>query len=57
LFTADYLAGSQGDAINAVLAATGYNFRFLLNWLRFLLRLIASLILPRSSSTQRPQIA
>ena len=53
----NYLAGSQGDAINAVLAAAGYNFRLLLNWLRLLLCLIASLILPRSSSAHRPQIA
>lgn len=36
----NYLAGAQGDAINAILAATGYNFRLLLNWLRLLLRLI-----------------
>jgi IS5 family transposase len=35
----NYLAGTQGDAINAVLAAAGYNFRLLLNWLRLLLRL------------------
>jgi hypothetical protein len=28
---------ASGDAINAVLAATGYNFRRLLAWLRFLL--------------------
>ena len=47
----------QGDAINAVLAAAGYNCRLLLNWLRILLCLIASLILPRSSSTHRLQIA
>jgi transposase, IS5 family len=30
----NYLAHSTGDAINAVLAAAGYNFRLLLNWLR-----------------------
>jgi len=36
----NYLAGTQGDAINAVLAAAGYNFRLLLNWLRLLLRLL-----------------
>jgi transposase, IS5 family len=36
----NYLAGTQGDAINAVLAAAGYNFRLLLTWLRLLLRLI-----------------
>ena len=28
----NYLAHSSGDAINAVLAAMGYNFRLLLNW-------------------------
>ena len=53
----NYLAGSQGDAINAVLAATGYNFRLILNWLRLLLCLIAGLILPRSSSPHRSQHA
>src|SRR5262249_24860598 len=35
----NYLSHSSGDAINAVLAAAGYNFRLLLNWLRLLLRL------------------
>ena len=35
----NYLKGSRGDAINAVLAAAGYNFRRLLAWLRLLLRL------------------
>jgi transposase, IS5 family len=34
----NYLKGSEGDAINAVLAAAGYNFRRLLAWLRLLLR-------------------
>ena len=29
----NYLAGSNGDAANAVLAAAGYNFRRLLEWL------------------------
>ena len=33
----NYLWYRQGDAINAVLAATGYNFRLLLRWLRLLL--------------------
>jgi len=36
----NYLALSRGDAINAVLAAAGYNFSLLLNWLRLLLRLL-----------------
>ena len=35
-----HLAGAQGDAINAILAAAGYNFRLLLTWLRLLLRLL-----------------
>ena len=33
----NHLAGQQGDAINAVLAAAGYNFRRLLAWLELLL--------------------
>ena len=33
----NYLAHSSGDAINAMLAAVGYNFRLLLRWLRLLL--------------------
>jgi IS5 family transposase len=33
----NYLWYAQGDAINAVLAAAGYNFRLLLRWLRVLL--------------------
>jgi len=41
----NYLAGTQGDAINAILAAAGYNFRLLLKWLRFLLRLFLALLL------------
>ena len=35
----NYLAGTQGDAINAILAAAGYNFRLLLTWLKLILRL------------------
>ena len=49
----NYLWYRQGDAINAVLAAAGYNFRLLLRWLklvliRFLVALLASprLVLP-----------
>ena len=33
----NYLAHHAGDAINAVLAAAGYNFHLLLRWLQFLL--------------------
>ena len=39
----NYLAHQQGDAINAVLAAAGYNFRILLTWLRLLLRLLLAM--------------
>ena len=34
------LAHAQGDAINAILAAAGYNFSLILKWLRDLLCLI-----------------
>jgi transposase, IS5 family len=36
----NYLAGREGDANNAVLAAAGFNFRRLLKWLEVLLRFI-----------------
>src|SRR5271163_4506834 len=36
----NYLAGTHGDAANAVLAAAGYNFRRLLVWLALLLSAI-----------------
>jgi transposase, IS5 family len=35
----NYLAHTNGDAINAILAAAGYNFRLLLKWLKNFLRL------------------
>ena len=38
----NYLPHTQGDAVNAILAAAGYNFSLLLKWLRDLLCLIAS---------------
>ena len=37
----NYLAHAQGDAVNAILAAAGYNFSLLLKWLRVLLCLFA----------------
>lgn len=33
----NHLAHAQGDAINPILAATGYNFRLILKWIRQLL--------------------
>jgi len=52
----NYLAHVQGEAVNAILAATGYNFSLLLKWLRDLLRLlaIASSMTPRPISTRKP---
>ena len=32
----NYLAHEQGDAINPIMAAVGYNFRLILKWIRFL---------------------
>jgi transposase, IS5 family len=40
----NFLAHSTGDAINAVLAAVGYNFSLLLNWFRLLFVLILAAI-------------
>ena len=40
----NYLWHHHGDAINAILAAAGYNFRRLIRWLRLLLcRILAEL--------------
>ena len=33
----NYLKGRNGDQINAVMSAVGYNFRLILKWLRALL--------------------
>lgn len=41
----NYLWYRQGDAINAVLAAAGYNFSLLLRWLRLLLLRILALLI------------
>lgn len=32
----NFLAHKQGDAVNPILAAVGYNFRLILNWIRLL---------------------
>jgi transposase, IS5 family len=41
----NYLAGTQGEAINVILAAAGYNFSLLPKWLRLLLHLLLALLL------------
>jgi IS5 family transposase len=49
----NYLWYRQGDAINAVLAAVGYNFRLLLRWLRLLLfRFLSLLFAPPRFATR-----
>ena len=43
----NYLAHPVGDAINAILAAAGYNFRLLIRWLSLLwLRILSALATP-----------
>jgi IS5 family transposase len=43
----NYLAHNQGDAINAILAAAGYNFSLLLRWLKTFLWLLIAAFLNR----------
>jgi transposase, IS5 family len=40
----NYLAGRNGDANNAILAAIGYNFRRLIRWLSDFLRFILAML-------------
>jgi IS5 family transposase len=49
----NYLAGTHGDAANAVLAAAGYNFRRLLEWLALLLSSIL-VAFTAAASRERP---
>ncbi|AOO85146.1 IS5 family transposase [Bosea vaviloviae] len=51
--TRNRLAGSHGDAANAVLAAVGYNFRLLLKWLW----LLCALTLTRLAGTNSPAMS
>ena len=53
----NHLAHSTGDAINAVLAAVGYNFRLLLNWLALLCAWIISLLTTAQARLLSPQPA
>jgi transposase, IS5 family len=46
----NYLRYRQGDAINAVLAAAGYNFSLLIRWLRLLLLKILLAFMARSQT-------
>jgi IS5 family transposase len=46
----NYLADQQGDALNAILAAAGYNFSLLLRWLKDFLSLLIALLQLRPKS-------
>jgi IS5 family transposase len=48
----NYLKGRDGDRINAVLAAAGYNFSLLLRWLAALLCAIFAVLSHRGAATQ-----
>lgn len=53
----NFLAFSQGDANNAVLAAVGYNFSLLLNWLRLLCALFLAMLTTALTPPLRPRSA
>jgi IS5 family transposase len=53
----NYLAHTAGDAINAVLAAVGYNFRLLLKWLALLCALFAAALSPATRPASQPHMA
>ena len=53
----NHLSGSAGDAINAVLAAVGYNFRLLLRWLALLCAWILAPLTAASARSLPPQRA
>jgi IS5 family transposase len=48
----NYLKGRDGDRINAVLAAAGYNFSLLLRWLERLLRALIARLVTNDPRTQ-----
>ena len=50
----NHLKGREGDRIDAVLAAAGYNFGLLLRWLAELLRALITALLV---SEQKPETA
>jgi IS5 family transposase len=51
----NFLAFTEGDANNAVLAAVGYNFSLLLNWLRLLCAYILALLAITTALTLQPR--
>ncbi len=53
----NFLAFSEGDANNAVLAAVGYNFSLLLNWLRLLCAFFLALLATAAAPPIQPRSA
>ena len=53
----NFLKGSNGDAINAVLAAAGYNFRRLIAWLRGIWHAFLALIATSLDPPAKPIVA
>ena len=50
----NYLKGRDGDRINAVLAAAGYNFSLLLRWLERLLRVLMRMLFATQHQPKPP---
>jgi IS5 family transposase len=53
----NFLAFTEGDANNAMLAAVGYNFSLLLNWLRLLFAYFLALLATAPASPVQPRSA
>lgn len=53
----NYLAHSHGDAINAILAAVGYNFRRLLTWLALLCAQLLVALIAAQAAKPKPKLA
>jgi len=53
----NYLAHRSGDAINAVLAAAGFNFSLLVRWLRLLLAQILANLIAHDQASPRLALA
>lgn len=50
----NHLAGRAGDAINALMAAVGYNFRLLVAWLAALLGALRAVTLQAANTEPIP---
>jgi IS5 family transposase len=48
----NYLKGRDGDRINAVMAAAGFNFHLLIRWFTALLRAIIQAIFQQAKQNQ-----